>query len=81
MDAHFVPNLTFGPPVVTKIRQRVERPSAAMGKGTFDCHMMISEVDTFSVLERSLSPNVLAGVQPQWPALAALATLALIQGL
>lgn len=45
MDAHFVPNLTFGPPVVTKIRARVERPKIAMGKGTFDCHMMISEVN------------------------------------
>jgi ribulose-phosphate 3-epimerase len=43
MDAHFVPNLTFGPPVVTKIRSHVERPKNAKGKGTFDCHMMISE--------------------------------------
>ncbi|KAF2436486.1 Ribulose-phosphate 3-epimerase [Tothia fuscella] len=43
MDGHFVPNLTFGAPVVTKIRERVPRPSTAMGKGTFDCHMMISE--------------------------------------
>jgi pentose-5-phosphate-3-epimerase len=66
MDAHFVPNLTFGPPVVTKIRQRVERPAAAMGKGTFDCHMMISEVDMLPVLEHSLSLGVLAGSQPQW---------------
>lgn len=44
MDGHFVPNLTFGPPVVAKIRERTEKPQAAMGKGTFDCHMMISEV-------------------------------------
>ena len=44
MDGHFVPNLTFGPPVVMKIRERVERPTAAHGKGTFDCHMMIAEV-------------------------------------
>jgi len=43
MDGHFVPNITFGAPVVTKIRERVKRPSAALGKGTFDCHMMISE--------------------------------------
>ncbi|KAI9751774.1 MAG: 3-oxo-5a-steroid 4- dehydrogenase [Chaenotheca gracillima] len=43
MDGHFVPNLTFGPPVVTKIRSHVERPKTANGKGTFDCHMMIAE--------------------------------------
>jgi ribulose-phosphate 3-epimerase len=42
-DGHFVPNLTFGPPVVTKIRQHVEPPAKKMGKGTFDCHMMIAE--------------------------------------
>ena len=44
MDGHFVPNMTFGAPVVTKIRPHVERPKAAKGKGTFDCHMMIAEV-------------------------------------
>ncbi len=49
MDGHFVPNITFGAPVVTKIRSHVERPKTARGKGTFDCHMMIAEV----------SPNLL----------------------
>jgi ribulose-phosphate 3-epimerase len=44
MDGHFVPNITLGAPVVTKIRPRVERPSQKDGKGTFDCHMMIAEV-------------------------------------
>lgn len=44
MDGHFVPNITFGAPVVTKIRSHVERPKVADGKGTFDCHMMIAEV-------------------------------------
>ena len=44
MDGHFVPNMTFGAPVVTKIRSHVERPKAACGNGTFDCHMMIAEV-------------------------------------
>lgn len=43
MDGHFVPNMTFGAPVVTKIRPHVARPSSAHGKGTFDCHMMIAE--------------------------------------
>ena len=43
MDGHFVPNMTFGAPVVTKIRSHVDRPTTAHGKGTFDCHMMIAE--------------------------------------
>ncbi|KAF2278233.1 ribulose-phosphate 3-epimerase [Westerdykella ornata] len=43
MDGHFVPNMTFGAPVVTKIRSHVDHPNAAHGKGTFDCHMMIAE--------------------------------------
>ena len=46
MDGHFVPNMTFGPPVVSKIRPHVARPSEKYGKGTFDCHMMIMEVYT-----------------------------------
>lgn len=44
MDGHFVPNMTFGAPVVTKIRPHVHRPTNAYGTGTFDCHMMIAEV-------------------------------------
>jgi ribulose-phosphate 3-epimerase len=44
MDGHFVPNITFGAPVVTKIRSHVVRPSQPGGTGTFDCHMMIAEV-------------------------------------
>lgn len=50
MDGHFVPNITFGAPVVTKIRSHVERPTKKHGKGTFDCHMMISEVLTIFVV-------------------------------
>lgn len=46
MDGHFVPNMTFGAPVVTKIRTHVDRPKSKGGKGTFDCHMMIAEVRT-----------------------------------
>lgn len=38
-----MPNLTFGPPVVVKIRNHVDKPTEAFGKGTFDCHMMIAE--------------------------------------
>ncbi|UNI21143.1 Ribulose-phosphate 3-epimerase [Purpureocillium takamizusanense] len=43
MDGHFVPNITFGAPVVAKIRGHVDRPTEAHGRGTFDCHMMIAE--------------------------------------
>ena len=51
MDGHFVPNITFGAPVVGSIRRYVDRPKegsgggrGVLGKGCFDCHMMISEV-------------------------------------
>lgn len=52
MDGHFVPNITFGAPVVTKIRPHVDRPAEAYGKGTFDCHMMIAEVRSTLKKER-----------------------------
>ncbi len=35
MDGHFVPNLTFGPPVVAAVRQYTDKP--------FDVHLMIDE--------------------------------------
>jgi ribulose-phosphate 3-epimerase len=35
MDGHFVPNITFGPPVIKALRERTKLP--------FDCHLMISE--------------------------------------
>jgi pentose-5-phosphate-3-epimerase len=47
-DGHFVPNITFGPPVVAKIRGHVEKPTESLGRGTFDCHMMIAEVMDFT---------------------------------
>lgn len=43
-DGHFVPNITFGAPVVAKIRKHVDGPTTTYGRGTFDCHMMIAEV-------------------------------------
>jgi len=43
MDGHFVPNITFGPAVVAKIRTHVDQPPESFARGTFDCHMMIAE--------------------------------------
>ncbi len=34
MDGHFVPNITFGPPVIEAIRARTDK--------VFDCHLMIA---------------------------------------
>ena len=39
MDGHFVPNLTFGPPIVKAMRPHTDK--------TFDVHLMISPVDFF----------------------------------
>lgn len=57
MDGHFVPNMTFGAPVVTKIRPHVQRPQTAKGKGTFDCHMMIAEVGMCTLLPSPIEPE------------------------
>ena len=59
MDGHFVPNMTFGAPVVTKIRSHVGRPKEAFGTGTFDCHMMISEVRRATTANCALNSRVL----------------------
>ncbi|MER8465826.1 ribulose-phosphate 3-epimerase [Mesorhizobium sp. M1396] len=39
MDGHFVPNITFGPPVIKAVRSRTNR--------IFDCHLMIAPADAY----------------------------------
>lgn len=39
MDGHYVPNITFGAPVIKAIRNRTDK--------VFDCHLMIAPVDPF----------------------------------
>jgi ribulose-phosphate 3-epimerase len=39
MDGHFVPNITFGPPVIKAIRNRTDK--------VFDCHLMIAPTDAY----------------------------------
>ena len=39
MDGHFVPNITFGAPVIKSIRNRTNK--------VFDCHLMIEPVDVY----------------------------------
>jgi ribulose-phosphate 3-epimerase len=39
MDGHFVPNITFGPPVIKAIRGRTDK--------VFDCHLMIEPADPY----------------------------------
>ena len=39
MDGHFVPNLTFGPPIISSIRNKTKK--------CFDTHLMISNPDEY----------------------------------
>ena len=39
MDGHFVPNITFGPPVISALRPHTDK--------VFDCHLMIEPCDPY----------------------------------
>lgn len=39
MDGHFVPNITFGPPIIKSVRDRTDK--------IFDCHLMIEPCDPY----------------------------------
>jgi ribulose-phosphate 3-epimerase len=39
MDGHFVPNITFGPPIIAALRPHTKK--------TFDCHLMIEPCDLY----------------------------------
>jgi ribulose-phosphate 3-epimerase len=39
MDGHFVPNITFGPPLVAALRPHSDK--------SFDCHLMIEPIDPY----------------------------------
>ncbi len=39
MDGHFVPNITFGPPIIKAVRDRTDK--------VFDCHLMIEPCDPY----------------------------------
>ena len=48
MDGHFVPNLTFGPPVIRSIRDHSKKP--------FDAHLMVTNPD--NLLEEYVNAGV-----------------------
>jgi ribulose-phosphate 3-epimerase len=56
MDGHFVPNLTFGPPIIEKLRPHTKKP--------FDVHLMIAPVDPFIHAFAQAGANILT-VHPE----------------
>ena len=56
MDGHFVPNLTFGPPVIDKLRKCSDKP--------FDVHLMLAPVDPFIAAFAKAGANILT-VHPE----------------
>ena len=62
MDGHFVPNLTFGPPVVTRLAKHCRIP--------LDAHLMVDDPDALLPQLAEQSPSVVAsqpaGQQPSF---------------
>lgn len=56
MDGHFVPNLTFGPPILEKLRPHSKKP--------FDVHLMIAPVDPFIAAFANAGADILT-VHPE----------------
>ena len=56
MDGHFVPNITIGPDVVKALRPHTVLP--------FDCHLMISPVDSFLEAFREAGADLIS-VHPE----------------
>lgn len=56
MDGHFVPNLTFGAPIIEKLRPHTDKP--------FDVHLMIAPVDPFIADFAKAGANILT-VHPE----------------
>ena len=56
MDGHFVPNLTFGAPVIEKLRHHTDKP--------FDVHLMIAPVDPYIDAFAAAGANILT-VHPE----------------
>ena len=51
MDGHFVPNITIGPEVISKLRKYTSLP--------FDVHLMISSVDNFTKSFADAGANII----------------------
>ncbi len=51
MDGHFVPNITFGPPVIQSIRNRTDK--------IFDCHLMIEPADPYIAAFASAGSDII----------------------
>ncbi|MBN1398369.1 MAG: ribulose-phosphate 3-epimerase [Bacteroidetes bacterium] len=51
MDGHFVPNITFGPPVVASVRKYTGLP--------FDVHLMVEDTDKFIVPFRNAGADII----------------------
>jgi ribulose-phosphate 3-epimerase len=59
MDGHFVPNITFGPPLVSTVRKCTKLP--------LDVHLMIEEPDLYVALFRSAGADIITVHQETCP--------------